>query len=141
MSFRISMMIPSEPSQLRQQRNSKVRVALSGFPVKKVTSTSFTFSRCHISTTFYEQLFSTKVLCAVFRYLCTLIHKYCHLLISRCQFEKLCLVKVCQQTLFCNRLRSLKSTNFAYDNTCVAQYRSCFCVFKKNKIGKKLLIK
>ena len=33
----------------------------------------------------------------------TLLHKYCHLLISRCNFEKMCITRKCQQTLFCKQ--------------------------------------
>ena len=33
----------------------------------------------------------------------TLKHKYCHLLISRCNFKNLCLARECQQTLFCKK--------------------------------------
>ena len=61
-----------------------------------------------LSFSFFITLFLFSVLCGsrwVFPEF-TLLHNYCHLLISRSNFEKLCLTKECQQTSFKKKINS-----------------------------------
>ena len=50
------------------------------------------------------------------RELYTLLHKYCHLLISRWNFEE-CLTREFQQTLFCKQTRRPISNFVFYEKT------------------------
>ena len=52
---------------------------------------------------------ATKQLLFSTSFIFTLLHKYCNLLISRCNFEKLRHTRECQQTLFCKQTSQVLS--------------------------------